>query len=202
MANDKSFAAKYKGRKIPMETLVEAYMNGKVDFKGDPLTAMWQRNLYATFNITFGHLKFFLTKFVGQLVHHSQKADTAEVRDVYDRGNDFYNWFLGPRMVYTCGLYTSTDDTLEEAQDRKMSTILKKIHVKEGDRHLDIGCGWGTLLAHAAKYFKTESSTGVTLAREQKEWGLKTAKSTVLRIKSTFSVWTTVTFQREKSLTR
>jgi cyclopropane fatty-acyl-phospholipid synthase-like methyltransferase len=103
------------------------------------------------------------------LITHSQKADTAEVRDVYDRGNDFYAWFLGPRMIYTSAIYQSDKETLEEAQDRKLDMVCTKTHMKPGMQHLDIGCGWGTLICHAAKNYGTVS-TGITLAREQQKW--------------------------------
>jgi len=121
------------------------------------------------FILTLDHLLFFTSKFVGQLVHHSQKADTAEVRDVYERGNDFYNWFLGERMVYTSGLFENDNDTLEAAQDRKMDVVCRKLHLQPGQDMLDIGCGWGTLLSHAAKNYGIRG-LGVTLAREQKQW--------------------------------
>lgn len=159
----------YAGKRIPMETMFEAYMNGDIDFKIDPLKVLWLRNDLFRMCFTPGHYKFFLSKFVGQLVHHSQKADTAEVRDVYDRGNDFYRWFLGPRMVYTSGIFENQDESLEDAQDRKLDLVCRQTKMKPGQKHLDIGCGWSTLICHAAKNFGTKS-IGVTLAREQKKW--------------------------------
>ncbi|GBG25283.1 Sphingolipid C9-methyltransferase [Hondaea fermentalgiana] len=172
---DAKLAAKYKGRKIPIETFVDAYMSQRAEFVADPLEVFWHRHEVFLFCITLGHAKFFLTKFTGQLIHHTQAADTAEVRDVYDRGNDFYRWFLGPRMIYTSGIFESQEESLEDAQDRKMDLVCRKTHMKPGDEHLDIGCGWGTLLAFAAKNYGTKS-TGVTLAREQCKWGMAQAK--------------------------
>lgn len=172
---DKALESKYAGKKIPFETFVEAYMKGKVDFKQDPLQVLWKRFELFRFCITPGHLKFFLFKFTGQLIYHSQSADSAEVRDVYDRGNDFYRWFLGPRMIYTSGVFEDQSESLEDAQDRKMDLVCRYAHMKPGDEHLDIGCGWGTLLAFAAKNYGTRS-TGVTLAREQVKWGMDQAK--------------------------
>jgi len=107
--------------------------------------------------------------FLGQNVNHSQTHDNSEVAHVYDRGNDFYNWFLGPTMIYTSGIYESQQDSLEEAQMRKLNMVCNTVHMKEGDEHLDIGCGWGTLLRFAASEFKT-NSTGITLAKEQMKW--------------------------------
>lgn len=167
----------YKGRKIPIETFYEAYMNKKMNFKEgvNPLTVFWQRYKYFRMCFTAGHMKFFLTKLIPQMVNHTEAADAVEVKDVYDRGNDFYRWFLGPRMIYTSGIFESPDDTLEEAQDRKLDLVCRQSLMKPGQKHLDIGCGWGTMVAHAAKYYGT-ISTGVTLAAEQRKWGLDQAK--------------------------
>jgi cyclopropane fatty-acyl-phospholipid synthase-like methyltransferase len=173
--SDAKLGNKYAGRKIPIEVFVEAYMQQKAEFLQDALEVLWQRHKYFRFAITPGHLKFFLFKFTGQLMYHSQQADSAEVRDVYDRGNDFYRWFLGPRMIYTSGVFESQDESLEDAQDRKMDLVCRYSKMKPGDEHLDIGCGWGTLLAYAAKHYGTRS-TGVTLAREQCKWGMDQAK--------------------------
>lgn len=174
---DAVFEKTWAGQKIPMETFIEAYMNEKVDFKSGvkPLKVFWERYNYFRFAFTLGHVKFFLVKLVGQMVHHSQSADTQDVVEVYDRGNDFYRFFLGERMIYTGGIYESQQDTLTEAQDRKLDLVCRQTKMKPGSKHLDIGCGWGTLLCHAAKYFGT-TSTGVTLAKEQRKWGLDQAK--------------------------
>jgi len=165
----------YRGKKIPIERFVEAYMNQRAEFVKDPLEVFWHRHEIFRFNLTPGHLKFFLFKFTGQLVFHSQQADSAEVRDVYDRGNDYYRGFLGPLMNYTSGVFESQEESLETAQERKMDLVARKTRMKPGDEHLDIGCGWGTLLAYCAKNYGTKS-TGVTLAREQCDWGMKQAK--------------------------
>jgi cyclopropane fatty-acyl-phospholipid synthase-like methyltransferase len=78
-------------------------------------------------------------------------------------------------MIYTSGLYLDRSDTLEQAQDRKLQTVCDYVQMKPGDRHLDIGCGWGTLVAYAAKHRGT-TSTGVTLAKEQAAWARETAE--------------------------
>jgi len=68
------------------------------------------------------------------------------VRDHYDRGDDFYGWFLGPRMIYTSGIISdiTKEETLEELQDNKLTIVCEKIELQDGERLLDIGCGWGT----------------------------------------------------------
>jgi len=161
--------SQYRGKKIAMEVVCEAYFANELNFKEGVYETFLHRNKWAIFSITADHLKFYLGTFLKQNIDHSQEGDKKEIQPVYDRGNDFYNWFLGPRMIYTSGIWRSRDDSLEEAQDRKLDTVCKYVQMKEGMRHLDIGCGWGTLLRYAVKNYKTQSF-GVTLAAEQKKW--------------------------------
>jgi sphingolipid C9-methyltransferase len=92
------------------------------------------------------------------------------VREHYDRGDDFFGWFLGERMVYTCAFFENENQTLEEAQDNKMNLVCKKLQLDAGERLLDIGCGWGTLTRHAAKYYGVDA-TGVTISENQTAFG-------------------------------
>jgi cyclopropane-fatty-acyl-phospholipid synthase len=86
----------------------------------------------------------------------------------YDLGNDFYSAWLDATMTYSCARFASADDTLEEAQLRKVRTLLDRLDLKPGQRLLDIGCGWGTLAIEAAK--RGASVVGLTLSTEQKAW--------------------------------
>jgi len=99
-------------------------------------------------------------------------ADEEQVRDHYDRGDDFYGWFLGPRMIYTSGIISDVnkEETLEQLQDNKLAIVCEKIDIKEGEKLLDIGCGWGTLARFASEHFGAHV-TGVTLGRNQTAWG-------------------------------
>jgi cyclopropane fatty-acyl-phospholipid synthase-like methyltransferase len=80
-------------------------------------------------------------------------------------------------MVYTSGIYSNREgtDTLEQAQENKMNIVAKKINMKPGDKHLDIGCGWGTFVAFCAKNYGTDSF-GVTIAKEQVDYSKDTLK--------------------------
>lgn len=153
-----------------MERLYENYFDGNINFKGDLLQTLEVSNLYANFRITWNLVRFFFTNFVPELLIHSRSQDRAQVQDHYNRGNDFFRAFLGPMMIYTCAVFDTPNESLEDAQTRKLNLVCKKLHLKPGDRHLDLGCGWGTLVAHAARYFGTKSR-GVTLAKEQVQWG-------------------------------
>jgi cyclopropane fatty-acyl-phospholipid synthase-like methyltransferase len=167
--------ARWRGKKIPMEVLYEAYMSEKLDFKGDVYEVMRGRNRLFRFCFTWGDIKFYFTEFLAQNITHSLKWDRADIVPVYDRGNDFYNWFLGDGMVYTSGIFRDPQESLEVAQERKLDTICKCVQMKAGDRHLDIGCGWGSLLTHAAQHYGAKS-TGITLAKEQAQWAIGRAR--------------------------
>ncbi|KAL2911418.1 hypothetical protein HK105_209115 [Polyrhizophydium stewartii] len=175
---DAALARRYNagGAKIPIESFFEAYFDEKIDIKGDMLDTLESRYDWAAFVFTLGQLKFFLTQWVPETLWHSRKQDEDQVRDHYDRGDDFYNWFLGPMMIYTSGVMSSAvkRETLEDMQQRKLETVVHKINLKPGEKMLDIGCGWGTLSVHAAK--AGASVTGVTLARNQTQWALGKAR--------------------------
>lgn len=84
----------------------------------------------------------------------------------YDVGNDFYRLFLDDNMVYTCAYFTDWDNSLDQAQTDKLDMICRKLRLRPGESLLDIGCGWGALLCHAAKHYGV-TALGVTLAKEQ-----------------------------------
>lgn len=175
--HDSNLAKEYEGKKIPMEVVVEAYMDSKLDFieEDNLVEVLLRKNQLFRFCLTKGHLNFFFKTFLNHITGHSQAEDHREVGDVYNRGNDFYSYFLGETMIYTSGMWREPSDTLEIAQYRKLDTIAKYIQLKENEEHLDIGCGWGTLLRHYAKKYKS-FSTGCTLAEKQVEWGIELAK--------------------------
>jgi cyclopropane-fatty-acyl-phospholipid synthase len=86
----------------------------------------------------------------------------------YDLGNDFYSAWLDPTMTYSSARFASGSDSLEDAQLRKIHTLLGRLDLKPGQRLLEIGCGWGTLAIEAAK--RGVSVVGLTLSTEQKPW--------------------------------
>ena len=170
--HDADLANQFKGKRFPMETALEAYINSKIDFidENNLINVLKNKNKIFRFGLTNGHISFFFKEFLNQISGHSKEQDHREVGDVYNRGNDFYNWFLGETMIYTSGMWHHPNDTLKIAQYRKLDTIASYIQLKEGDEHLDIGCGWGTLIRYYAKKYKTKSA-GCTLAEEQVKWG-------------------------------
>jgi len=167
--NDKNLEGLWAGKKMPMETFIEAYFDQKIDIKIDmhDLLRNHRKDLFK-FNFTAGHIKYFLQKFLFQAVNHSKKWDFDDVSKTYNLGNDFYNWFLGDSMVYTSAIYNDNEasESLEQAQVNKMDIVGRKIDMRPGEKHLDIGCGWGTFIMHCAKNFGTDSY-GITIAQEQ-----------------------------------
>lgn len=170
---DAELASKYKGdNKIPMETFHELYFDGKVQFNGDALDILEDRHDWASFRFTASLFKFFLTGMMPEVIMHTRSQDEEQVRDHYDRGDDFYSWFLGPRMIYTSGVISDITKTesLEQLQDNKLRIVCEKINLKSGERLLDLGCGWGTLARFASTQYGAHV-TGITLGRNQTAWG-------------------------------
>jgi cyclopropane-fatty-acyl-phospholipid synthase len=99
---------------------------------------------------------------------HSLRRDRAAVRHHYDVSNDFYRLVLGPSMVYSCAYFAAPDDTLEHAQERKLELICRKLRLRPEERLLDVGCGWGSLVVHAAERHGVRA-VGVTLSEPQAE---------------------------------
>jgi len=97
---------------------------------------------------------------------HSLRRDRQAISHHYDVSNDFYRLVLGPTMVYSCAYFATPDDTLEEAQTRKLDVICRKLRLERGERFLDIGCGWGSLVMHAAEHYGAKA-VGITLSEEQ-----------------------------------
>lgn len=99
---------------------------------------------------------------------HSLSRDKSSIQHHYDVSNNFYSTILGPTMVYSCAVFNAEDDSLEAAQTEKIDLICRKLDLKPGMKLLDVGCGWGTLVLHAAKEYGVRA-VGVTLSSNQVE---------------------------------
>jgi cyclopropane-fatty-acyl-phospholipid synthase len=106
---------------------------------------------------------------------HSKQRDAKAISHHYDVSNQFYEWVLGPSMAYTCACYPREDASLEEAQAFKFDLVARKLGLREGMRLLDVGCGWGGMVMHAAREYKTRA-LGVTLSQQQAEWAQRAIK--------------------------
>ncbi len=108
-------------------------------------------------------------------VIHSKSRDSQAVTHHYDVSNRFYEMVLGPSMTYSCGVFASPEDTLEQAQARKVDLVARKLDLQPGMRLLDVGCGWGTMAIHAARHYGA-SVVGVTLSEPQQRYAREAAK--------------------------
>ncbi|WP_030810409.1 SAM-dependent methyltransferase [Streptomyces sp. NRRL S-337] len=103
---------------------------------------------------------------------HTLLRDKEAISHHYDVGNDFYELVLGPSMVYSCAYWPTPDATLEDAQRDKLDLICRKLALKEDQRLLDVGCGWGSMVLHAAREYGVRA-VGITLSEEQATYARK-----------------------------
>jgi cyclopropane-fatty-acyl-phospholipid synthase len=99
---------------------------------------------------------------------HSKARDRRAVTYHYDVPGEFYALWLDERMVYSCAYFAAPDEDLDAAQERKLDYVCRKLRLHSGERVLDIGCGWGGLLIHAARRYGA-SALGITLSEPQAE---------------------------------
>jgi cyclopropane-fatty-acyl-phospholipid synthase len=108
-------------------------------------------------------------------VLHSRSRDRQAISHHYDVSNAFYEMVLGPSMTYSCAVFRSPDDTLEEAQRRKVDLVARKLELSADTRLLDVGSGWGAMAIHAALEYGA-SVVGVTLSKEQQRYATDLAE--------------------------
>ncbi|MEU7477165.1 cyclopropane-fatty-acyl-phospholipid synthase family protein [Lentzea sp. NPDC042327] len=99
---------------------------------------------------------------------HSKKRDRDAISHHYDLSNAFYRLVLDPSMAYSCAYFTAEDEELEQAQHNKLDLVCRKLGLQPGLRLLDVGCGWGSMIIHAAKHYGVHA-TGVTISAQQRE---------------------------------
>jgi cyclopropane-fatty-acyl-phospholipid synthase len=164
--------------------LARAYVTGEIEVEGDlytALSALADVTLHGVSNVEFVKLLRTLgpvwlryrpappeleARPKGRL--HSKFRDSQAISHHYDVSNTFYEWVLGPSMTYTCAAYPSPTATLEEAQAAKYDLVARKLALEPGMRLLDVGCGWGGMVRHAARM--GVKALGVTLSKEQASW--------------------------------
>lgn len=167
--------------------LARAYVTGEIDIEGDVFEAIYSLATNSPNGVPLSE-KIALARGVGlknfrrppippQEIkmsgrRHSKSRDAKAVSHHYDVSNQFYSWLLGPSMAYTCAVYPNPDATLEEAQREKFDLVCRKLDLRPGMRLLDVGCGWGGMLLHAATEYGV-NAIGVTLSKQQADWGAK-----------------------------
>ena len=178
VVNDPSFLK--RALQAPTDlALGEAYIRGDFDVEGDVAAAFplldyligrdWRLLERLTLGLKLSRLPDKPTRsprLSGR--KHSPQRDRAAVQYHYDVSNDFYALWLDKRMVYSCGYFTSPDAELDQAQLDKLDYLCRKLRLQPGERLLDIGCGWGGLIRHAAQHYGVDA-TGITLSQKQAE---------------------------------
>ncbi|MEO7150443.1 MAG: cyclopropane-fatty-acyl-phospholipid synthase family protein [Burkholderiaceae bacterium] len=152
--------------------VARAYVEGRLDFEGslrslmsiaaqmveaDPVggpasapLAWWRKVLFSARSAS----------------RHRPHVDARQIQFHYDVSDDFYRLWLDPQQVYSCAYYARPDMTLAQAQTAKLDHICRKLMLREGERFLDVGAGWGALLMHAAEHYGVRGH-GITLSRNQ-----------------------------------
>jgi cyclopropane-fatty-acyl-phospholipid synthase len=178
--------------------LARAYVSGHLDVDGDMYTLLSRLSRAQEMNMSWadrvkllrslGGPKLLLPRIppppqevrvnsrglrVGRM--HSKGRDANSISHHYDVSNRFYEWVLGPSMAYTCACYPTQDATLEEAQEYKFDLVARKLALKPDMRLLDVGCGWGGMVMHAAREYGVKA-LGVTLSEQQALWAQQAIK--------------------------
>ncbi len=103
---------------------------------------------------------------------HTTKRDREAVRHHYDVGNEFFSLFLDESMTYSCAIFSRGAKSLAAAQDTKLELVCTKLGLEPGQRVLDVGCGWGSFVMHAAQRHGVDA-VGITLSENQAELARK-----------------------------
>ncbi|MEO8735179.1 MAG: class I SAM-dependent methyltransferase [Edaphobacter sp.] len=160
-------------------SLGDAFVRGDLEVEGD-IFAMFQfadfvfsnahgverptysRRIAISATKAFRHLEYA----ANNLFVHTLRKDKRAISFHYDKPPEFFAPWLGPSMVYSCAYFCRSSESLEDAQRNKLDLICKKLRLEPGDQMLDIGCGWGSLILHAARYYGVHA-IGVTLSEQQ-----------------------------------
>jgi cyclopropane-fatty-acyl-phospholipid synthase len=100
---------------------------------------------------------------------HTRRRDRAVIANHYDLSNDFYRLLLDDHMAYSSAYFTRPSQSLHDAQTAKLDMICRKLDLKPGMQLLDVGCGWGSLILHAAHRYGVRA-TGITLSAQQRDF--------------------------------
>lgn len=145
-----------------MGALARAYVHGDVDFTG---SARGILGIAESMVGAFEHGQEGVAARWKQFLHQ-RRSNRSNVSYHYDVSNAFYRLWLDERMVYSCAYFKSATGSLDQAQVDKIDHICRKLRLAPGQTLLDIGCGWGALVMHAAQHYGVEAH-GITLSRNQ-----------------------------------
>ncbi len=156
-------------------TLGEAFIHREIEIEGNLYAALrmadyvFQRAAHLRPLKLVNNVDHVLTGAREALVHglqHSRRRDAQAISYHYDKPPEFFLPWLGPTMVYSCAYFRDPHQSIDEAQTNKLELICRKLELQSGESFLDIGCGWGSLVMHAAARHGAHAE-GITLSREQ-----------------------------------
>jgi len=145
-------------------SLGEAFIDGRIDIDGDIISVIASAERLAAAGGSPATARIAATT-----ARHTPKQDLDDIKHHYDVGNDFYRLWLDERMVYSCAYFQTGEETIDAAQVAKLDHICRKLRLQAGERLLDIGCGWGGLILHAAQHYGVHA-VGITLSDNQFAW--------------------------------
>ncbi|UXH76696.1 class I SAM-dependent methyltransferase [Roseateles amylovorans] len=157
----------------------EAYFSGELDVEGNFFAALQLKDHLSGLTLSWGDRLRLALRLLAPppgasaaglraagVQRHSRDENKAAIAFHYNLSNEFYALWLDPAMVYSCAYYETEDTPLERAQWAKLDHICRKLRLQPGETLLDIGCGWGALVIHAARHYGVHA-TGITLSERQ-----------------------------------
>ena len=161
-----------------LDNLGRAYVEGHVDVEGTVQDVLKVAHRLADADIgaeSAGLVRRLVSK-IASAVSHTKAQDKQDIQYHYDVSNAFYAEWLDPAMVYSCAYFERGDETLAQAQIKKIDHILTKLRVQPGHTLLDIGCGWGALVIRAAQQYGARC-VGITLSQNQYDLAIERVKA-------------------------
>ena len=196
-ANNKEYIIGIPKKKIPIKVKIskkdlhyklffhpdlyfgEAYTDGDLKIENGSLSDFLNIALMNFGRNELNIFSYLINKFRGSFRYLTNfnfiKKSKINVSHHYDISDDLYNLFLDPKKQYSCAYFKCESDSLETAQNNKIQHIIKKLNIKQNQKVLDIGCGWGSLAIDIAKTANCEV-TGITLSENQLNYCNKKAK--------------------------